>query len=178
MKKTKIKVRILLLGILLLCSLGLAEDFSVSIIPVEQIEAGMKGKGKTFLQDDKFEEFDVEILGVLHNWQPKRNLILARLQSEVLDKAGVVAGMSGSPVYIDGKLIGAVSYTVGNFSKEAIAGITPIEEMLAIPDKTSPKSSFAPRIKDPSSRSTSCGPACEGRHGYVGCRNSNPCRRQ
>ena len=143
----KKKIVILLIGIVFLCSFGLAEDFKVSVLPVDQIEAGMKGKGKTFLQDDKFEEFDVEILGVLYNWQPKRNLILAKLQSDMLDKAGVVQGMSGSPVYIDGKLIGAVSYSVGTFSKEAIAGITPIEEMMAIPYKTSPKSSFAPRMK-------------------------------
>lgn len=137
----------LLIGIVFLCRFGLAEDFKVSVLPVDQIEVGMKGKGKTFLQDDEFEEFEVEILGILYNWQPQRNLILAKLQSDVLERAGVVQGMSGSPVYIDGKLIGAVSYSLGTFSKEAIAGITPIEEMMAIPDRTSPKSSFAPRMK-------------------------------
>ncbi len=141
------KIKIVLPVLWLLCSFGWAGDFLVSVLPVEQIETGMRGKGKTFLQDDKFEEFDVEILGVLHNWQPKRDLILAKLQSDVLDKAGVVEGMSGSPVYIDGKLIGAVSYSLGNFSKEAIAGITPIEEMMAIPDKTGPKSTFVPRMQ-------------------------------
>jgi hypothetical protein len=132
------KLRIILFAWLLLGGFGWSEDFSVTVIPVDQIEVGMKGKGKTFLQDGQFEEFDVEILGVMHNWQPRRNLILAKLQSDVLDKAGVVQGMSGSPVYIDGKLIGAVSYSLGAFSKEAIAGITPIEEMMAIPDGTSP----------------------------------------
>lgn len=143
----KIKIVILLIGIVFLCSFGLAEDFKVSVLPVDQIEVGMKGKGKTFLQDDKFEEFEVEILGILYNWQPQRNLILAKLQNDVLERAGVVQGMSGSPVYIDGKLIGAVSYSFGTFSKEAIAGITPIEEMMAISDRTGPKSSFAPRMK-------------------------------
>ena len=143
----KNKFKIVLPVLLILWSFGRSEDFSVSVLPVDQIEVGMKGKGKTFLQDDEFEEFDVEILGVLHNWQPKRNLILARLQSDVLNRTGVVEGMSGSPVYIDGKLIGAVSYSLGNFSKEAIAGITPIEEMLSISDRISPKSSFAPRMK-------------------------------
>lgn len=133
--------------VLLLCGFVLAQDFSVSVLPVGQVEAGMKGKGKTFFQDDEYEEFEVEILGVLRNWQPKRNLILAKLHSDVLDRTGVVEGMSGSPVYIDGKLIGAVSYSVGNFSKEAIAGITPIEEMLAISDKTIPKSTFSPRLQ-------------------------------
>jgi hypothetical protein len=133
--------------LLLLCSLGWSEDFSVSVLPVDQIEAGMRGKGKTFLQDDQFEEFDVEIIGVMHNWQPQRNLILAKLQSDVLDRAGVIQGMSGSPVYVDGKLIGAVSYSLGTFSKDAIAGITPIEEMMNIPDRTSPESSYAPRMQ-------------------------------
>ncbi len=141
------KITILLVGIAFLVNLGLAEDFNVSVLPVDQIEAGMKGRGKTFLHDNEFEEFEVEILGVLHNWQPKKNLILAKLQSDVLEKAGVVQGMSGSPVYIDGKLIGAVSYSLGTFPKEAIAGITPIEEMMAIPDRTSPESSFAPRMQ-------------------------------
>ncbi len=141
------KIAILLIGIAFLVSLGLAEDFNVSVLPVDQIEVGMKGKGKTFLHENEFEEFEVEILGVLHNWQPKRNLILAKLRSDVLESAGVVQGMSGSPVYIDGKLIGAVSYSLGTFAKEAIAGITPIEEMMAIPDRTSPESSFAPRMQ-------------------------------
>src|ERR671910_173874 len=69
-------------------------------------------------------------LGVLRNVQgPKRNLILAKLEGGPLADTGVAQGMSGSPVYIDGRLIGAVSYSIGAFSKEAIAGITPIEEM-------------------------------------------------
>jgi hypothetical protein len=143
----KNKFKLALLVLLLLCSFGWSEDFSVSVLPVNQIEEGMRGKGKTFLQDGQFEEFDVEILGVLRNWQPQKNLILATLHSDVVDRAGVVQGMSGSPVYIDGKLIGAVSYSLGTFSKEAIAGITPIEEMMAIPDRTTAKSSYAPRMK-------------------------------
>ena len=143
----KIKIIVILTGVVFLCHFGSAEDFAVSVLPVDQIEAGMKGKGKTFLQENELEEFDVEIIGILHNWQPQRDLILARLQSGVLEKAGVIEGMSGSPVYIDGKLIGAVSYSLGTFSKEAIAGITPIEEMMAIPDRTNPKSGFAPQIK-------------------------------
>jgi hypothetical protein len=143
----KNKFKIVLPVLLILWSFGWSEDFSVSVLPVDQIEVGMKGKGKTFVQGDQVEEFDVEILGVMHNWQPNRNLILARLQSEVLVKAGVVQGMSGSPVYIDGKLVGAVSYSLGAFSKEAIAGITPIEEMMAIPDRSSPESSYSPRMQ-------------------------------
>lgn len=133
--------------LLLLCGFGFAADFSSPVLPVDKIQAGMIGKGKTFLQGDKFEEFDVEILGVMQNWQPQRNLILAKLRSDVLANAGVIQGMSGSPVYIDGKLIGAVSYSLGAFSKEAIAGITPIEEMMAIPDKIVSESKYAPQIE-------------------------------
>jgi hypothetical protein len=138
---------LIFIAFLLFPCFGIAETFSTSFLPVDQIETGMRGKGKTFLQDDRSEEFDVEILGVMHNWQPQRDLILARLQSDVLGRAGVIQGMSGSPVYIDGKLIGAVSYSLGTFSKDAIAGITPIEEMMAIPDRTGSESSFVPRMQ-------------------------------
>jgi hypothetical protein len=85
----------------------------------------------TVWQGDKIEDFKVHILAVLHNViGPKRDLILAKLEGGPLAETGVIAGMSGSPVYIDGKLVGAVSYSLGNFSKEPIAGITPIAEML------------------------------------------------
>jgi hypothetical protein len=78
---------------------------------------------------------DVEILGVLRGARgPHRDLILARLHGEKPEYTGVVAGMSGSPVYIDGKLAGALSYRIGQFSKEPIAGITPIEQMLEVRD--------------------------------------------
>jgi hypothetical protein len=143
----KRKIFTFFLTVLLLCGFILADESSVSILPLDQIKPGMKGIGRTVFKEDKIEEFGVEILGILHNFQPKRNLILAKLQNEVLDRAGVIEGMSGSPVYVDGKLIGAVAYSVGNFAKEAIAGITPISEMLAISPEKSPASSFAPRMQ-------------------------------
>ncbi len=143
----KNKSILIFFALFLMAYFGVAENFSTAFLPVDKIETGMRGKGKTFLQDDRSEEFDVEILGVLHNWQPQRDLILARLQSDVLGRAGVIQGMSGSPVYIDGKLIGAVSYSLGTFPKDAIAGITPIEEMMAIPDKAGSGSSFVPRME-------------------------------
>ena len=90
----------------------------------------MVGVGRTVLQGTELQEFKVHILGVLKNVQgPRRDLILARLEGAGLEESGVAQGMSGSPVYVDGRLIGAVSYSVGAFSKEPIAGITPIEEM-------------------------------------------------
>ena len=74
-----------------------------------------------------------EILGVLRNYiGPGQDLVLCRLSGDKPEYTGVVAGMSGSPVYIDGKLLGAISYRIGQFSKDPIAGITPIEQMLEV----------------------------------------------
>ncbi|MBI4888054.1 MAG: hypothetical protein HY824_13245 [Acidobacteria bacterium] len=98
--------------------------------PVDELKAGMVGVGKTVFEGDRLDEFKVHILGVLRNViGPRRNLILARLEGGPLATTGVIAGMSGSPVYIDGRLVGAVSYSLGQFAKEPIAGITPIGEM-------------------------------------------------
>ena len=100
------------------------------LMPVSEIKAGMTGIGRTVFEGSDLQEFKAQIIGVLHNVQgPHRDLILARLEGGPLAKTGVAAGMSGSPVYIDGRLIGAVSYSIGAFATEAIAGITPIEEM-------------------------------------------------
>src|SRR5919198_797081 len=97
---------------------------------VNDIRPGMVGVGRTVFDGTHVEEFKVNILGVLENIiGPHRNLILARLEGGPLAHTGVIAGMSGSPVYVDGKLIGAVSYALGSFSKEPSAGITPIGEM-------------------------------------------------
>jgi hypothetical protein len=98
--------------------------------PVDDIRPGMVGVGRTVFEGDRLDEFKVHIIGVLRNAiGPRRNLILARLEGGPLANTGVIAGMSGSPVYIDGRLVGAVSYSLGQFSKEPIAGITPIGEM-------------------------------------------------
>ena len=100
--------------------------------PVDEVKPGMVGIGRTVFEGDRLEDFKVHIIGVLRNSiGPRRNLILARLEGGPLANTGVIAGMSGSPVYIDGRLVGAVSYSLGQFSKEAIAGITPIDEMTA-----------------------------------------------
>jgi hypothetical protein len=97
---------------------------------IDEIRPGMVGVGRTVFEGTRVEEFKANIIGVLENIiGPHRNLILAKLEGGPLAHTGVIAGMSGSPVYIDGKLIGAVSYALGSFSKEPIAGITPIAEM-------------------------------------------------
>ncbi len=103
---------------------------AASQMGVGQIRPGMVGIGRTVFDGTHVEEFKANIIGVLENViGTHRNLILARLEGGPLANTGVIAGMSGSPVYIDGRLIGAVSYALGSFSKEPIAGITPIAEM-------------------------------------------------
>jgi hypothetical protein len=110
--------------------LGVSLPATTPLMPIEEIRPGMVGIGRTVLQGTELQEFKAHILGVLRNVQgPRRDLILARLEGAGLADVGVAQGMSGSPVYIDGRLIGAVSYSVGAFPKEPIAGITPIAEM-------------------------------------------------
>jgi len=116
------------LALLLFLAAGLPAQSRT--FPVDELRAGMVGIGKTVFEGDRLDEFKVHILGVLRNViGTRRNLILARLEGGPLANTGVIAGMSGSPVYIDGRLVGAVSYSLGQFSKEPIAGITPIDEM-------------------------------------------------
>ena len=102
-------------------------------ISVDQIHTGMRGVAYTVFEGVKPEPMEVEVLGVLRNMNgPKGDLILIRLHGTKVEYTGVVAGMSGSPVYLDGKLAGALSFRIGEFSKEPIAGVTPIAEMLEI----------------------------------------------
>ena len=101
---------------------------------VDEVRAGMKGVGRTVFEGTAIQDFQVEILGVLKNVQPKQDVILARLSGGPLEKTGVIQGMSGSPVYIDGRLVGAVAYSFP-YAKDAIAGIQPIFQMLDILDK-------------------------------------------
>src|SRR4051812_8577788 len=122
----------LLLAVTVLAALVVAAPQSTGKGPmgIEEIRPGMVAIGRTVFEGTRVEEFKVHILGVLENViGTHRNLILARLEGGPLANTGVIAGMSGSPVYIDGRLIGAVSYALGAFSKEPIAGITPIAEM-------------------------------------------------
>jgi hypothetical protein len=105
----------------------------VETLPITQIHAGMRGVAYTVFQGTKPEAMEVEVLGVLKNANgPKGDVILVRLGGAKAEYNGVVAGMSGSPVYFDGKLAGAVAFRIGEFSKEPIAGVTPIAEMLEI----------------------------------------------
>ena len=99
--------------------------------PIDQVRAGQRARGRTVFQGTAIEDFEIEILGVLENYSgPKSSIIFGRLSGGPLAKTGVMAGMSGSPVYIDGRLAGAVAFMYP-FSTEPLAGIRPIGEMVA-----------------------------------------------
>ncbi|MEO8371978.1 MAG: SpoIVB peptidase S55 domain-containing protein [Candidatus Solibacter sp.] len=115
-----------------------------ALLPLKDIKPGMRGTGRTVFNASKIEDFQVEILGVLDNIGPKESLILARLSGGPLEHTGVMQGMSGSPVYIDGKLIGAVAMAFP-FAKDPIAGIRPIEAMLRTSTSPTPLPSPASR---------------------------------
>src|SRR6266404_1370120 len=101
-------------------------------IPVDQVQPGMQGYAYTIFAGDQVEKFDLEVIGVMPNFLgPKQSIILVQLKGPKVEHTGVVAGMSGSPVYIEGKLAGALSLKLGIFTKEPIAGVTPIADVLA-----------------------------------------------
>ena len=109
------------------CTPCIADD----ILPFSEVKVGMKGEGRSVFQGNQISRFGAEVIGLMENIAPKRNLILVRLSGDPVDRTGVQEGMSGSPIYVGGRVIGAVAYSWA-FSKEAIAGVTPIEEMLEV----------------------------------------------
>ncbi|MCU1314842.1 MAG: hypothetical protein JWN63_164 [Candidatus Acidoferrum typicum] len=111
---------------------------SNELLPLSQVRPGMQGYAYTIFEGDQIEKFDLEVIGVLENFLgPKQAIILVQLKGPKVEHTGVVAGMSGSPVYLDGKLAGALSLKLGIFTKEAIAGVTPIADMLNPPLQSS-----------------------------------------
>src|SRR6266403_955539 len=101
-------------------------------ISVDQVRPGMQGYAFTIFAGDRVEKFDLEVIGVMPNFLgPKQSIILVQLKGPKVEHTGVVAGMSGSPVYIEGKLAGALSLKLGIFTKEPIAGVTPIADVIA-----------------------------------------------
>ena len=128
-----LKRSVVSLAFVFAAALAFAIQPKTAIMPEEDVKAGMHGVAYTVFEGTQPESMDVEILGILHDMAgPKADIILARLHGKKVEYTGVVAGMSGSPVYIDGKLVGAISYRIGEFSKEPIAGITPASSMLEI----------------------------------------------
>src|SRR5262245_2939282 len=146
----KVTCRSFSLLILLIGAFSLTLSAQTSqFMSVDEVRAGMKGYGRTVFQGTRIEQFDVELLGVLKNYQPKQDMILARLSGGPLARTGVIAGMSGSPVYIDGKLLGAVAFSFP-YSTEPIAGIQPIQQMLGLLDQNNPAP--RPQASEPSGR--------------------------
>jgi hypothetical protein len=111
----------------------LLADDSPAIFPLQDVKPGMRGVVYTIFSGDQVEKVDLEVIGILKNaLGPKEDVILVRLLGDKAAETGVAAGMSGSPVYFDGKLAGALSLKLGSFTKEAIGGVTPIENMLDV----------------------------------------------
>jgi SpoIVB peptidase S55 len=107
---------------------------SKEIMPLAEVRPGMQGYAYTIFAGDQVEKFDLEVIGIMPNFLgPKQSIILVQLKGAKVEHTGVVAGMSGSPVYIDGKLVGALSLKLGVFTKEPIGGVTPIEDILHPP---------------------------------------------
>lgn len=100
-------------------------------LPLDQVKPGMQGYAYTIFEGDKVEKFDLEVIGIMQNaLGPRQSIILVQLKGPKVEHTGVVAGMSGSPVYLEGKLAGALSLKLGIFTKEPIAGVTPIQDVL------------------------------------------------
>ncbi|HPG41176.1 MAG TPA: SpoIVB peptidase S55 domain-containing protein [bacterium] len=117
---------------------AISRDFGgVPVMLVSDIKPGMQGIGKTVFYGETVEDFGFQVIDIVENYYPHQDIILVRLTGEKAEKNGVVSGMSGSPMYIDGKLIGALSMRFGQFMLEPIGGVMPIEQMLAIEDKES-----------------------------------------
>ncbi len=155
----KLLTLVVILGAALLAPASRAQSApatnSTEILPLSQVRAGMKGYAFTIFAGDQVEKFDLEVIGVLDNFLgPGQAIILVQLLGPKVEHTGVVAGMSGSPVYLEGKLAGALSLKLGIFTKEAIAGVTPIEDALGQRGAASPRAiPFPPaRRSSPSPR--------------------------
>jgi len=151
----KCSIRQLAIAMLLMVSFGMSStvlgqqpkpNTNAQFFPVEQVKPGMRAIGYTVFSGSEPKKFELEILGVLTGFpNPGQNAVLSKLLGEELNHTGVFQGMSGSPVYIDGKLLGAVAFGY-QFAKDPIAGITPIKEMLAVfEQKQNEKKSDQPR---------------------------------
>src|SRR5438874_11807629 len=127
-------------------------------LPLTQVRPGMQGYAYTIFAGDQVEKFDLEVIGVLENFLgPKQSIILVQLKGPKVEHTGVVAGMSGSPVYLDGKLAGALSLKLGVFTKEPIGGVTPIQDVLNPPSQTAVAQAATQQFGLPSEASTRTG---------------------
>jgi hypothetical protein len=123
----------------LACALPLFAADAPAIFPLSDVKPGMTGVMYTVFQGDQIQKVDLQVIGVLQNaLGPKQDVILVKLLGDQVAETGVVAGMSGSPVYFDGKLAGALSLKLGSFTREAIGGVTPISDMLQVARYSTP----------------------------------------
>src|SRR5271163_2685233 len=147
-----------LVALLLLTAISMKADDAPAIFPLSQVQPGMKGVAYTIFTGDEIEKVDLVVLGVLHDaLGPKQDIILVQLLGEIAEHTGVVAGMSGSPVYFDGKLAGALSLKLGAFTKEAIGGVTPIENMLDVQNEPEPPPDVTPQSPAARAQQTTVG---------------------
>lgn len=149
--KSLIKVLLLAVVVTAFSSLVVAQKAATinakdpRFFALEDLRPGMKGTAKTVFSGTEAEEFGVEILGVLPGYPaPRQTAIIARLSGANAERTGVFAGMSGSPVYIDNKLVGAIAFAFP-FAKEPIAGITPIQQMIDVFERGSVGATRSPR---------------------------------
>ena len=135
----------LALALLPLVALSQAPPTSADILPLKDVRAGMQGYAYTIFAGEQVEKFDLEVIGVMNNFLgPGQSIILIQLKGPKVERTGVVAGMSGSPVYLEGKLAGALSLKLGVFTKDPIGGVTPIEDVLHPPAKLASEAIPAP----------------------------------
>src|ERR1700724_1662960 len=117
---------------------------SNEILLLDQVRPGMQGYALTIFAGDEVERFDLDVIDVMPNFLgPRQSIILVQLKGPKVERTGVVAGMSGSPVYLNGKLAGALSLKLGIFTQDPIAGVTPIEDVMRPPAQTNAPSSVA-----------------------------------
>ena len=121
------RIALAVAGLLLSCRLA-----ATDIMKLSEVKPGMEGEGRTIFKGSTIETFTFKVLGVLDKFVSDKNLIIAELSGPELSGSGVIAGMSGSPVYINGRLVGSVSYGLTGFPRKPIAGITPIEDILKV----------------------------------------------
>lgn len=120
----------------------------IELMPLSEVKAGMKGEGKTIFKGSQIETFPFNVLGIIENFSPGRSMIIIEADSPVLNEAGIIEGMSGSPAYINGKLIGAISFGF-SFAKKPIGGITPIEEIIYTSEYNTPPATSTPTMNVP-----------------------------
>jgi hypothetical protein len=154
-RRSPLTALLALIAVLCLAPPPIAAQESRELLALSEVHPGMQGYAYTIFEGDQVEKFDLEVIGVLDNFLgPKQSIILVQLKGPKVEHTGVVAGMSGSPVYLDGKLAGALSLKLGIFNKEAIAGVTPIQDVLNATSQPAPAQAAQKQVELPNEAST------------------------